>query len=187
MSWLGTCDRITATKEETIVTGIKDISDHIKVLEDRGTDNDKLRISWLKTKTAILKLGANSDSELSYLRGKATDARNSSYLALQEGVVCGGGIAYINAIKDLPNTVGGKILKEALKAPFKQIVENSEKDCKVEEIGGKIGFDSKKGKVVDMYEAGILDATVVVKNSLINALSVISSVLTTKPIILLKK
>lgn len=189
--WIGTCDKITTTgvagnqNAETIVTGIKDISDHIKVLLEDANEQFKLRASWLQTKTAILKLGANSDSELSYLRGKASDARNSSYFALNGGIVAGGGIAYLNAVAVLPETVGGKILKEALKVPFKTIVENAGKKCDIEMVGGKDGFDSKKGKIVDMYEEGILDTTIVVKNSLIYAISVISTVLTTRLSILL--
>lgn len=189
--WIGTCDKITTTgvagsqNAETIVTGIKDISDHIKVLLEDGNEQFKLRASWLQTKTAILKLGANSDSELSYLRGKASDARNSSYFALNGGVVPGGGIAYLNSLAGIPATVGGKILKEALKSPFMTIIGNSGKNCDIKLVGGKDGFDSRKGKVVDMYEEGILDTTIVVKNSLIYAISVISTVLTTRLSILL--
>jgi len=187
MSWLGTCERITTTKDETVITGIKDISDHIAVLQEKGDSDSLLRISWLKTKTAILKLGANSDTELSVLKGKASDARNSSYLALTDGVVAGGGIAYINAIASLPKTPGGKILTEVLKTPFKQIVENSGKHCDIELVGGNDGYNSKTCKIVNMFDEGILDATLVVKNSVIAALSVISTVLTTKTVILLKK
>ena len=103
-SWLGLCKKIVVEglgkDGETRILSDIDISDYRKSIEEKGDNDSMLRASWLKTKTAILKLGANSDSELSILRGKASDARNSSYLALQEGVVCGGGIAYINATKD---------------------------------------------------------------------------------------
>lgn len=190
-AWLGRCKKIIVEGQgkdgETRITGFDDITEYRKSIEEKGDNDSLLRASWLKTKTAILKLGANSESELSYKRGKALDARNSSYLALNGGVVAGGGLAYFNVIKDLPNTTGGKILKEALKAPLLQIIENSEKDCDIKLLGDKDGFDSKKGKIVDMWETGILDATTVVKNSFISALSVISTVLTTRPIITLKK
>jgi chaperonin GroEL len=187
MSWLGTCDRITATKDESVITGIQDISDHIKALLEKNDNDSNLRASWLNTKTAILRLGANSDSELSHLKGKASDARNSSYLALQEGVVAGGGIALLNIAQELPNTPGGKILKKAFEAPFLQIVKNSEKECDIKLVGGNSGFDSRKGKIVDMHEEGIWDSSCVVKNAIITALSVASTILTTKPVILLKK
>lgn len=183
MSWLGTCGKITSTKEETVVLGIKDISDHLSVLEEENTDEAKIRASRLQTKTAVLKLGANSETELSYIRGKALDARNSSYLAMQHGVVAGGGKALFNTVKSLPNTMGGNILKVALEAPLRQIVENSEAKITYNFVDENRGFDSKSGKVVDMYKAGILDSSIVVKNAVQNALSVASTILTSRVII----
>ena len=164
-SWLGYCDKIITSKDETIVLGTRDISEHIKALEELNTDDARLRISRLKTKTAILRLGANSESELSYLKGKATDARNASYLALQGGVVRGGGIALSKIANKLPKTIGGKILSEALQYPNNQIIENG---------SGPISVD-------------VLDPAIVVKNAFINALSVASTILTTKVGITLKK
>lgn len=166
MSYLGNCDKIITSKDETIVIGTKDITDHIKVLEEQGTDDAKLRLSRLKTKTATIKLGANSDTELSYITGKALDARNASYLALQGGVVAGGGVTLANIAKLLPDTTGGKILAKALKYPIKQICEN---------MGIKL-TDAKGFK--DIY-----DPATVVKNSIINAISVAGTVLTAKAVI----
>lgn len=184
---LGTCDQITTSKDETVVRGIQDISTHIKALKDLVTDDSKIRLAWLQTKTAILKLGANSESELSYIRLKAEDARNASYLALQDGVVAGGGIALYNV--DLPNTIGGDILREALTAPMWQIVENAgvKDTTKIDgKVGGKMGFDAKTGKVVDMWEKGIIDPAKVVKNSIKNAISVAGTVLTTRIVVVEK-
>lgn len=162
LAYLGTCDKIITSKDETIVLGTKDITDHIKVLEDSGTDDAKIRIARLKTRTAVLKLGANSETELSYLHGKALDARNASYLALNGGIVAGGGIALLRAAETLPDTIGGKVLKKALKYPRNQICEN----MGIPEVK-KFGDD-------------ILDPAIVVKNAITNALSVASTVLTTK-------
>ncbi len=159
LSFLGMCDSVSVGKEETIVLGTKDVSDHIAALTADGSDDSKLRLAWLQTKTAILKLGANSETELSYLRGKATDARNASYLALNGGVVPGGGIALLNASNLLDDSVGGKILSAALKAPHKIITERVS------------------------VSADIIDPATVVKNSITNALSVVSTVLTTKMVI----
>lgn len=161
-SWLGNCDKIITSKDETIVLGTKDILDHIAVLTELGTDDAKIRIARLKTKTAILKLGANSETELSYLKGKALDGRNASFLALQGGVVHGGGVALHITSDTLPDTIGGKILKAALKYPANQIVSNSGNG----EISPKIK-----------------DPAIVVKNSITNALSVASTILTTKHVI----
>ena len=191
MSWLGSCEKISTTKEETLVTGIKDISEHLKVLTESGKDVDKMRLFYLRTKTAILKLGANSDTELSHLKAKASDARNSAYLALQGGSVAGGGIALLNIIPKLPDTVGGNVLKVALTAPLQQIMKNAK--ITQEDIDNLIaghelkpenyGFNSKLMAYGDLRKEGVLDPTIVVKNSVTNAISVASTALTTRLII----
>ncbi len=163
--WLGYCDKIITSKDETIVLGTQDVSEHIAKILEENTDGAKIRASRLSTKTAILKLGANSESELSYIRGKALDGRNASFLALNGGVVPGGGQSLIEACKSLPNTLGGKILEQALRYPFSQILENS----------APVSFE-------DIY-----DPAVVVKNAITNALSVASTVLTAKVVVTLKK
>lgn len=143
-SHLGTCAKITTTKEETRIVGIQDISKHIESLKE-NTDDSKLRISWLQTKAAILKLGANTETELSHLKDKAEDARHACFLALNGGIVPGGGVALLNAAKELrnnkkllalhiepgtgkeqkPTLTGVSILYAALQAPFRQICENA--------------------------------------------------------------
>lgn len=187
LSDLGTCEQITTTREETVVRGIKDITEHIKSLTEENTDESKLRLSWLQTKTAILKLGANSESELSYLRLKSEDARNSCYLALQDGVVAGGGVALRNVIEVLPDTIGGKILERVLWSPIEQIIENAgskiNDDVFTSLLGTNKGFDAKSGQIVDMWEVGIIDPNKVVKNSITNAISLAGTVLTTRIVI----
>ncbi len=195
---LGTCEQITTSKSETVVRGIQDISSHIKALKDIGTEETKIRLAWLQTKTAILKLGANSESELSYIRLKAEDARNASYLALQDGVVAGGGIALFNAIKDLPDTIGGQILTKVLKTPLEQIILNTgmtiadkPKNPKGtiflgDDVGGESGFNAKTLSFVNMWDAGIIDPAKVVKNSIKNAISVAGIVLTARVVVVEK-
>lgn len=184
-SYLGECDKIIATSNETRILGIKDISEHIKSLEEIATDDSKIRLSWLQTKAGILKLGANSESELSYKRLKVEDARNATYQALQSGVVAGGGVALVNCVDELPNTVGGDILKQALLRPIQQIIINTglEKEEKTYELGGDLGFDTRTMTVINMWEAGILDPVSVVKNSIKDAISVAGTVLTANVII----
>jgi chaperonin GroEL len=186
MSWLGTCDKLITTKDETRVIGIKDISEYVEQLS-QGSDEDKLRASWLQTKVATLKLGANSESELSYVRLKAEDARNAAYLALQDGIVPGGGVALMQAADALPDTVGGRILHKALYAPITQIITNAGVDHeKVMLLYGE-GFDARTKEVVNMWDAGIVDPVRVVKNSVKNAISVAGTVLTTQVVINLPK
>lgn len=213
---LGTCEKIITTKDETRVLGTKDVTEHLEAIEEAGKldDQQKLRASWLQTKVAVIKLGANSESELSYRRLKTIDAISAARLALEDGIVVGGGIALLVAAKKLrsnpellalgisiggqerkPSLVGVEILAKALKAPFEQICENAgvkvdhvlETDDEFSKESGSInswtlgeskGFNAKTGEIVDMWEAGIVDPSKVVKNSVKNALSVASTVLT---------
>lgn len=178
MAYLGTCEQITASKDETVVRGIQNIKRHIKDLTALGTDEAKMRLSWLQTKTAVLKLGAGSESELSYVRLKAEDARNESYLALQDGVVAGGGLALFNASVVLPKTIGGSILSVALQSPLNQIISNSGGGAI--DLGGDNGYNANTGEVVNMFDAGILDSAKVIKNAVKNAISIAGTVLTVK-------
>lgn len=156
---LGSCGTIIVDKEETTVIGIKDISDHIAELQAENTNDSKLRLSWLTTKTAILKLGAKSETELSYLRLKAEDAIHSSRLALKGGVVAGGGMCLLYAAHRMPATVGGTILREVLGQPYKQIIRN-------------MGLERAT------WGDEIVDAALVVKNAIRNALGIASTILT---------
>ena len=159
-SWLGTCDKISTDDKETRIIGSKDITAHIESLKSNTDDDSKLRVSRLQTKTAILKLGAESPTELSRLRGKALDGRNSAFLALQGGVVEGAGLSLVKASKELPDTVGGKILKKALLYP---------------------------NNILGDKKTDVLDASIVLKTAVTHALSVGSTVLTTDTVILAKK
>lgn len=187
----GTCSKIITTKDETRVIGVKDMTTYIEFLMQEDNDESKLRASWLQTKAAILKIGAATESEISYLRLKAEDACNATRLALQEGIVVGGGIALLNAAKDMPDTVGGNILREALKAPTAQILMNGGHEkfsLDVEgDFGGTRGYDAKANKITDMWKAGIVDPVKVVKNSIKNAISVAGIVLTAPAVITLPK
>lgn len=160
---LGTCDKIIATKDETRIIGIKDISEHIESIKD-----NQLRVSWLQTKVAVLKVGAISESELSYIIKKAKDACSASYFALKDGVVEGGGVAFLNCIAELPDTIGGKILTHALVTPHDQILAN-------------FGVDTMN------IPDNVVDASWVVKNAIKNAISIAGTILTAKSVIILPK
>lgn len=176
LSDLGTCDKLTATYNfydnsgETKIIGIKDITNHIKVIKDAGAKDPEqlLRASWLETKVAILKVGGNSETELNYKLKKTKDAISASRLALEGGVVVGGGIA-LSGNTMTGNDVGYKILKLALTAPYTQIVENSGKYHTAEEL----------------IDKSIWDAALVVKNAVRNAISIAGTVITAHSVVVM--
>lgn len=191
--WLGTCDKVVANNQETRVIGIKDIKDHIALLNASAISNDqmKLRVAWLQTKVATLKVGANSESELSLVSKKAKDACAAAYLALKDGVVVGGGKALFNARKSLEeiDTPGAKIMSQALVYPMRQIISNA--GNKMESLPlwsyDDRGFDAKTGQVVDLFEASIIDPAIVVKNAIKNSISVASTEMSAHGIIKLQR
>lgn len=156
---LGTCGKIVIDKEETIVTGIADITEHIEDLKKQDNEDSKLRLWWLTTKTATIRLGATNEGELSLLRLKAEDAIHSSKLALEGGVVAGGGVALKNVAKQLQSP-----FSSVLEAPFKQIAQNT-------------GMDEQTFE--KQIPENILDAAIVTKNAIRNAIGIASRVLTT--------
>lgn len=153
---LGTCDRIEVDQEDTILTGINDITEHCKQLHVKGDDDSFLRLSWLATKSAVLKLGAVSHQDLSYKRLKANDANRSTYLALQYGVVEGGGKCLDKVADVLPDSDAGNILKTALKECLRQNIANG---CT---------------EIPDY----IVDASMVIKRAAKNAIGIASTILT---------
>lgn len=184
LNHLGTCEQITVDKDETIIIGGADISDHIAALKAEGSNDSLLRLSWLTTKTALLKLGANNESELSYIRLKCEDAINASRLALRDGVVAGGGSTLFSIAKELPDTVAGNILREALKAPIKQMLDNvGYEGTDNSWYDGVHGFDIRTLETVDMFERGIIDAATVTKNAVRNAIALASTVLTSNIVV----
>jgi len=185
MQDMGTCDRLICTKDETRIIGVQDLSKHVESLQGQHqTAILQERIRRLNTKVAVLYLSANSESELKYKNLKAEDAVNATKLALKYGVVAGGGVALLNASQSLPDTLGGNLLRHALKAPIRQIMENAgaeynEQDPVIK-LGGTKGFNAKTGEVADMLEAKIIDPASVVKNSVRSAISVASTLLSIK-------
>lgn len=168
---LGTCGKIVIDKDETIITGGADITDHINDLKQRGDEDSLRRVWWLSTKTATLRLGANNEGELSHLRLSAEDAVHSSYLALHHGIVAGGGVALLNVAKNSTN----ELLTTVLQAPFKQIIQNA--NFSIPQLKDNLGMDVKTGEVVDMFDAGIVDSAIVVKNAIRNAVAIASIIL----------
>lgn len=181
---LGTCEKLVVDKDDTVIIGGKDLSEHISELEKEGSNDSLLRLSWLTTKTVLLKVGATSDTELSYLRLKIEDAINACRLALEDGVVVGAGMALVEVANNLPDTLGGRILKNALKSPAKQIVYNANGDVNaVDSLSKDEGFNAVTGQLVNLWDSNIIDPSKVVKNAFKNAISIASTILTSYAVI----
>lgn len=182
---IGTVDNIVITKEATYIDGIKDLSEHIALLEKEATDESRLRASRLNTKTARYFVGGISESAISHRRYKVEDAIAAAWHALNGGVVIGGGLALSEIMSYKKPTlwdvvfnrcesksVGEKILARSLIAPYKQIKNN---------MGGKT-FTSK-----DMEEQKVYDPAQIVLNAAKNAISVAANIITAETLVLLPR
>lgn len=165
---LGTCDKIEVDSEDTILTGIQDITEHMDYLRTKGDDDSLYRLAYLSTKSAVLKLGSNSQTDLSYKRLKANDANRSTYLALQYGVVKGGGVTLWDIANLLPDTEAGKVLCKALRAPLEQAKAN-------------YGLDINS--YTSLITEDIVDSAMVIKRAVRNAIGEASTILTTPSLI----
>ena len=189
MSFLGRFGKITVNRDDTFIDGIKDLTTHLLALKVEGSEESLARVARLNTKTARYFVGGHSESSLAYRRLKIEDAINSAWAAMQHGILPGGGVALLNAANELDGKlIGGQILMQALCAPWRQIVENSGYETsKVLGIGGTKGFNSKNGKVVDMFDAGIVDSYDVVLGAVKSAVGVAAGVLTAGSVVLLPR
>lgn len=188
---LGSAKKVIVGRDSTVIMGAGDIKQHLNSLklQKENTDNlgekDKLerRIAALAGGVAIIKVGAATESELKYLKAKIEDGVNEAKRALEEGIVVGGDVAFIHAVKDLkPKSVeteqglGYNIVIKAVEAPFRQIVQNAGGSPDVELINVQsgaydYGYDATAGVILNMFEVGIIDALKVVRTVLENAIS----------------
>ena len=210
MDMLGSARQIKVTKENTtIVDGAGDkqaIAN--RVAEIRGAierttsdfDREKLqeRLAKLAGGVAVIKVGAATETEMKEQKLRIEDALNATRAAVEEGIVAGGGVAYVNAIAAVEalaaeatgdEKTGMQIVARGLEAPMKQIAANAGIDGSVvlEKIreSGKIGygFDAYKEVYCDMIPAGIVDPTKVTRSALENAASIASTLLTTESLV----
>ncbi|MEN3044203.1 MAG: chaperonin GroEL [Candidatus Hydrothermales bacterium] len=187
-----------AGKKEDIQARIKQIKMQIEETKS-DYDREKLqeRLAKLAGGVAIIYVGAATETEMKEKKARVEDAMHATKAAVEEGIVPGGGVAYlrtINALEKLETTVEGdqklgvQIVKKALREPARWIAENAgyEGTLVVEEIlkrGGNIGMDARDGQFKDMYEAGIIDPTKVTRIALQNAASVAALLLTTEALV----
>ena len=211
---LGRARQVKISKENTIIVGGAGDTDEIKnrIGQIKGAietttsdfDREKLqeRLAKLSGGVAVIKVGAATETEMKEKKLRIEDALNATRAAVEEGIVAGGGVSFLNVIepvKKLLNTVEGdekvgvQIVVTALEAPVRQIAENAgfegsvivDKVMRSRKIG--YGFDAAKEVYTDMMEAGIVDPTKVSRSALQNAASIASVVLTTEALVADKK
>ncbi|MDR2025833.1 MAG: chaperonin GroEL [Hungatella sp.] len=162
-------------------------------------DREKLqeRLAKLSGGVAVIRVGAATETEMKEAKLRMEDALSAARAAVEEGVIAGGGSAYVHAINQIEDVVqglegdektGGKIILKALESPLYHIVANAGLEGsviinKVRESKVGTGFDAYKEEYVDMVEAGILDPTKVTRSALQNATSVASTLLTTESVV----
>jgi len=192
---LGTCIKSVTSHEDTVLQ-VEEPSEEIlsvieelkqQVLEEKNPNKVvklEKRLAMLSAKIAIVKVGANSEIELKEKTDRVEDAICATKAAIKEGIVPGGGIALLNAATNLKaKSIGETVLLEAIKAPFKTILENAGvEDFKIPTRKGQ-GYNVVTGRMVNMTKSGIIDPLLVTKSALQNAASVATTILSTDCVI----
>ncbi|MCD6082190.1 chaperonin GroEL [candidate division WOR-3 bacterium] len=213
ISDLGRAKKVKVDKENTtIIEGAGDksmiqarMNQIRKEIEEATSDYDKEklqeRLAKLAGGVAVIYVGAPTEPEMKEKKARVEDALHATKAAVEEGILPGGGVAYVRAIKRVEELekklegdekIGVRIVRNALEAPLRQIAMNAGYDGSVvfhkvlEADNPNIGFDANKGEIVDMMEAGIIDPTKVVRVALENAGSVASLLLTSDVLVVEK-
>ena len=212
LEMLGTCDKVTVSKENTtIVNGagqkelIQERINQIKAEMKNSTsdyDKEKLqeRLAKLSGGVAVLYVGAASEVEMKEKKDRVDDALCATRAAIEEGIVPGGGVTYIRAIDALEDmkgdnadeTTGIEIIKRAIEEPLRQIVANAGKEGavvvqKVREGKGDFGYNARTDVYEHLHAAGVVDPAKVTRVALENAASIAGMFLTTECVIVEKK
>jgi chaperonin GroEL len=209
LNMLGRCKRVTIDKDNTtIVDGAgkkTDIEARIKQIkaqiEETTSDYDKEklqeRLAKLAGGVAIIKVGGATETEVKERKDRVEDAMHATRAAVEEGIVPGGGVALLRAIKVLEalkpdnddQRVGIAIVRKALQAPARQIVQNAGDDGSV--VVGKIldhakyayGYNAQTGQYADLVSDGVIDPTKVVRTALQDAASIAGLLITTEAMV----
>ena len=210
---LGKAKQVKVTKENTIIVDgsgdKKEISERVNLIRNQIAetkseyDKEKLqeRLAKLAGGVAVIQVGAATEIEMKEKKLRIEDALSATKAAVEEGILPGGGTAFINVIpevekllKTLPEgeKIGAKIILKALEEPVKQIARNAGLEGaiileKVKASKPGVGFDAAKEEYTDMKKAGIVDPTKVTRSAIQNAESVASMILTTESIMTEKK
>lgn len=203
---LGRAEKVTISKDRTLIEGGRGdrtaITERTEMLrrmlaaaqDEFAVDRAKERLGKLAAGVAVIRVGAASEVELKEEKRKAEDALSAMRAAVAEGVVPGGGVAYVSAVSRVEAYMNGlsgdeksgaQIVREALKTPLRQIAENAGFDgsvaiAEVLRRGDGTGLDVRTGEYVSMLDAGVIDSTKVTKLALENAASMAATLLTTE-------
>lgn len=204
---LGRAKRVRIDKDNTIIVeGMGESSalegrvKQIRVQVDETTsdyDREKLqeRLAKLVGGVAVINVGAATETEMKDKKARVEDALNATRAAVEEGIVAGGGVAFLRCLSGLnemklegDKQTGVNIVKRALEEPIRQIADNAGHDGsvvveKVKKEKGAFGFDAAKEEYTDLMKAGIIDPTKVVRLALQNAASVASLMITTQAVV----
>ncbi len=208
LSYLGEAEKITIDKDDTTIVSGKgnktDIEARIKQIKAQietttsDYDKEKLqeRLAKLSGGVAVIYVGAASELEMKEKKDRFDDALNATKAAIEEGIVPGGGVAYIRAIKAIENLKGENedentgiaIIRRSLEEPLRQIVENAGMEGSVvvqKVIEGKedFGFNARIDKYENLSESGVVDPTKVTRVALENAASIAGMLLTTECVV----
>jgi len=204
LAYCGEARNVTIDKDNTTIVEGKGDHDavlarinEIKVQIEKTTsdyDKEKLqeRLAKLSGGVAVLNIGAATEVELKEKKARVEDALHATRAAVKEGIVAGGGVALIRAIDAIDTkgfvadeVIGAEILKKALEAPSRLIINNAGLEesvvvNKIKESKGSNGFDARNEKYVDMLKSGIIDPTLVTRTAVQNAASIAGLLLTTE-------
>ncbi|MBS7332471.1 chaperonin GroEL [Faecalibacter bovis] len=207
LEMLGTAERVVIDKDNTTVVNgagdaeqIKNRVNQIKAQVETTTsdyDREKLqeRLAKLAGGVAVLYVGAASEVEMKEIKDRVDDALHATRAAVEEGIVAGGGVAFVRALNNLSietsnadEATGVKIVTRAIEEPLRQIVHNAGGEgsvvvAKVKEGTGDFGYNAKTDEYVNMIEAGVIDPTKVSRVALENAASVAGMLITTEAVV----
>ena len=208
LSYLGQAEKVTVDKDNTTIVSGKgkknDIDARIKQIKAQmetttsDYDREKLqeRLAKLAGGVAVIYVGAASEVEMKEKKDRFDDALHATRAAIEEGIVPGGGIAYIRAIETLGSVkcenddekTGVQIIRRALEEPLRQIVENAGMEGsvvvqKVREGKGDYGFNARTDVYENLFDAGVIDPTKVSRVALENAASIAGMLLTTESVV----
>jgi chaperonin GroEL len=206
--WFGNARTITVTKEQTTIVdgqGAEEtITKRVEELEaqiDKSTtpfETEKLqeRLAKFVGGVALVHVGGNTETEMKEKKDRVDDALHATRAAVEEGIVPGGGVAYIRAVESLEKmkgsnqdeTTGIQIIKRAIEEPLRQIVINSGIEGsivvqKIKEGKGDYGFNARTEVYENLFKAGVIDPTKVTRVALENAASIAAMLLTTECVI----
>ncbi len=208
MNDLGRAKRVVIDKDNTTIIEGAGSSESIqgrisqirRQIEDTTSDYDREklqeRLAKLAGGVAVINVGAATEVEMKEKKARVEDAMHATRAAVEEGIVTGGGVALVRtmasldnlALEDATEKVGAEIVLRALEDPLRQIARNAGQEdsviiAKVKDEGGNVGYDALKDEFNDMFQAGVIDPTKVVRVALQNASSIAALMITTEALV----